>query len=157
MPQRQHYRAQRETDLLAAVRAQLAPAAGSIGCNAVFSTAIGVPGALLPELVSLPLGATGHRLVALRYLIANASAWLAHFAWEGPLTRSAPDGPARLRALLDRIEEARARVDVERAHALSIEGRASMPFVSGQVVAAGRAVALETHHEAGHSQRQQVG
>jgi acetyl/propionyl-CoA carboxylase alpha subunit len=116
----------RETDLLAAIRAQLVPAAGSIGCNAVFSTAIGVPGALLPELSSLPLGAMGHRLVALRYLIANGAAWLAHFAWEGPLTRVAPDGPARLRALLDRIEAARARVDVERAHAFSMAPWASL-------------------------------
>jgi acetyl/propionyl-CoA carboxylase alpha subunit len=108
----------REIDLLTAIRAQVVPAAGSIGCNAVFSTAIGVPGALLPELLSLPLGATGHRLVALRYLIANASSWLAHFAWEGPLTRAAEDGPARLRALLARIEQLRATVTATTAEDL---------------------------------------
>ncbi|MFN9811082.1 MAG: biotin carboxylase N-terminal domain-containing protein [Deltaproteobacteria bacterium] len=120
MTQPHTLRAARETDLLAAVRAQLLPAVGSLGSNAVFSTAIGVPGARLPELRSLPLGAVGHRLVALRYLIANGDFWLAHFAWEGPLTRHAADGPARLRALVGRLADARARVDVERAHALSM-------------------------------------
>ncbi len=119
MPQHQTYRATRETDLLAAMRAQVVPATGTIGCNAVFSTAIGVPGARLPELLSLPLGACGHRLVALRYLIANASAWLTHFAWEAPLMRSAEDGPARLRMLLARIDRARAEVTADAAREFS--------------------------------------
>ena len=114
------HRSARETDLLAAVRAQLVPAVGNLGSNAVFAAALGVPGARLPELLSLPLGAVGHRLVALRYVIANGEFWLAHFAWEAPLTRHAADGPARLRALAERIAAARARADVERSHAFAM-------------------------------------
>lgn len=96
-------RASRENELLTAIRARVAPSTGNIGCRAVLATAIGVPDARLLELASLPLGGAGHRLVALRYLIANARLWLTHFAWESPLTRAASDGPERLRELIARI------------------------------------------------------
>lgn len=87
-----------ETALIEAMRARVSPSTGDVGQKAVFAAAIGVPGARLTELGSLPLGAVGHRLVATRYLIANGKVWLAHFAWEAPLERLAADGPERLRA-----------------------------------------------------------
>ncbi|MCA9534628.1 MAG: ATP-grasp domain-containing protein [Myxococcales bacterium] len=97
-----------ETALIEAMRARVSPSTGDVGQKAVFAAAIGVPGARLTELGSLPLGAVGHRLVATRYLIANGKVWLAHFAWEAPLERLAADGPERLRALAARIDAARA-------------------------------------------------
>ena len=118
MPSRSTSRGDQEATLVAAIRGRVSPPTGEIGCNAALAVAIGVPGARLSELASLPLEATGHRLAALRYLIANGRIWLAHFAWEGPLRRRADDGPPRLRALMTRIEAARATTEVDGLRAL---------------------------------------
>ena len=58
------------------MRARVSPSTGDVGQKAVFAAAIGVPGARLTELGSLPLGAVGHRLVATRYLIANGKVYI---------------------------------------------------------------------------------
>jgi len=94
-------------ELVAAIRACVGPRRPAITCNAVFAVLAGPPTERLEVLRSLPLGRLGHRIVALRYLLANGETWLRHFAWEAPLSRRAADGPARLHELWARAEVAR--------------------------------------------------
>ncbi|MFZ5439784.1 MAG: biotin carboxylase N-terminal domain-containing protein [Myxococcota bacterium] len=97
--------APQNTDLLAAVQACVGPRGINIGCNAVFATL--AADAWLPQLRSLPLGRLGHRLVALRFLIANGDVWLRHFAWEPPLAKKHAEGPTRLLNIWARVQVAR--------------------------------------------------
>ena len=66
-----------------------------------FTTAMGVPGFVLLDLGTLAVGQDAHRLLGLRYLIANREVWRAHFGWQRPLEAARP------RALLDdeRVQE----------------------------------------------------
>jgi acetyl/propionyl-CoA carboxylase alpha subunit len=94
---------------VASAMAQLInPGRGYIGCAEVIAVLLDAAGARLTELASLPLGARGQKLVALRYFIANGETWLRHFAWERAAARAAPDGEQRLRALRERIRFLRA-------------------------------------------------
>jgi acetyl/propionyl-CoA carboxylase alpha subunit len=100
-----HYRQAAEADVLRAMQAIQKPGKGYVGCNEVLKTLV-APGTQLGELASLPLGALGHRLMALRYFIANGATWLRFFVWE-PALADVPDGPDRVRALAARVEHAR--------------------------------------------------
>ena len=88
------------------MQALVKPGKGYVGCKEVLET-LAVPGARLAELASLPLAALGHRLMALRYFIANGATWLRFFAWESALVRVLGEGPDKIRTLAARIESAR--------------------------------------------------
>ncbi len=85
------------------MQAILKPGKGYVGCKEVLETLV-APGARLGELASLPLGALGHRLMALRYFIANGATWLRFFAWEPALSGVVGEGPDKIRALAARVE-----------------------------------------------------
>jgi acetyl/propionyl-CoA carboxylase alpha subunit len=93
-----------KTSVLAAVQSVVGPRGLHIGCNTVFATL--AADAWLTQLRSLPLGRVGHRIVALRFLIANGETWLRHFAWEPPLAKKHPEGPTRLLSLWARVQVA---------------------------------------------------
>ncbi|MGE0787648.1 MAG: biotin carboxylase N-terminal domain-containing protein [Sandaracinaceae bacterium] len=94
-------------------RALSRPGRGYLGVREVLGTALGVPHCRLIDLASLPQGADGHRLVALRYFIDNGDIWLQHFAWRSALAKLA-EGTGRdlvteALALGQRVEELRGR------------------------------------------------
>lgn len=96
-------RAARSEELRAAMAACVFPERAYVGCNEVLAVLVGAPGACLGELASLPLGGLGHKLVALRYFIANGDAWLRHFSWEAPLARISDTAVGHIIALRERI------------------------------------------------------
>lgn len=98
------YRKALDPAITLAMRELVAPGRSYVGCNEVLAVLAGSPGARLVEFGSLPLGALGQRLIALRYFVHNGSTWLRYFAWEPALARSLPEGPERVRALHNRIE-----------------------------------------------------
>lgn len=81
----------------------LKPGKGYVGCKEVLETLV-APGGRLASLASLPLGQLGHRLMALRYFIANGATWLRFFAWEPALSAVVGAGPDEIRGLAARIE-----------------------------------------------------
>jgi acetyl/propionyl-CoA carboxylase alpha subunit len=95
------------------MRLQLPPG-GQVSCRHAFAAYLGVPGAGLVDLLTLPQGLTGQRLVALRYIIANGAAWLTHFAWQNPLRAALTphlEAEGLSGALLEsRVEEALTRI-----------------------------------------------
>lgn len=107
MPSQPHYRQVDEADIARAMQALVKPGRGYVGCNEVLETLVR-PGARIGEVASLPLGAVGQRLMALRYFIANGATWLRLFAWESALERVSPEAPAQIRALAARLEQTRA-------------------------------------------------
>ena len=102
------------------MQALLRPGKGYVGCKEVLETLV-VPGARLGELASLPLGALGHRLMALRYFIANGATWLRFFAWEPALSSVVSEGPDKVRALAGRIEKTRHDLPAEAALARELD------------------------------------
>lgn len=104
----------RGADIAAQISACVSPPRTYLGCNEILRVLV-TDGARLGELASLPLGSLGHKLVALRYFIANGKTWLEHFVWEEPLSRHAADGPKRARELLARVESALAASEGKRA------------------------------------------
>jgi acetyl/propionyl-CoA carboxylase alpha subunit len=98
----------RDPEIARAMSAVLGPAGGYVGAKEALATVLGLPDARIADLRSLPLGALGQRLVALRYFIANGETWLRYFAWQDSLVARSEDAPARLEQLLTRISAARA-------------------------------------------------
>lgn len=94
-------------EIASAMQRIVHPGSGYLSPVQAFAAALGLPGASLSELRSLPLGALGQRLMALRYVIENAEIWALHFAWEGRLATLDPSAPARIEALLEDIAKAR--------------------------------------------------
>ncbi|MEY4511719.1 MAG: hypothetical protein RLZZ450_3841 [Pseudomonadota bacterium] len=105
------------------------PGKGYVGCKEVLETLV-APGARLGELQSLPLGALGHRLMALRYFIANGATWLRFFAWEPSLARAAGDGPDKIRALAARIESTERELPAEDELARELDGQTLFALAS---------------------------
>jgi acetyl/propionyl-CoA carboxylase alpha subunit len=68
-----------------AMKGLVQPGRGYIAAKDAFLVLAEVPEARLFELGSLPLGAHGQRLVALRYFLANGSTWLRYYAWRPQL------------------------------------------------------------------------
>lgn len=93
------------------MQACVGPRGVALGCNAVFAV-LGAD-AYLEPLRSLPLDRVGHRVVALRFLVANGETWLRHFAWEKPLTKKNPEGPTRLLSLWAQVQVARTVISGE--------------------------------------------
>lgn len=79
------------------------PGTGHVGFKEVLPVALGLEGARLVELRSVPLGILGQRLMALRYLVENGEVWFKYFAWEKPLARLHADAPGQARSLWDKI------------------------------------------------------
>ena len=113
----------------------LKPGRGYVGCKEVLETLV-VPGARLGELASLPLGALGHRLMALRYFIANGATWLRFFAWEPALVAVDAAGPDAIRGLAARVEAIRQGLPGEAELAREFEGQ-SLVALAGALEAAG--------------------
>ncbi len=103
VPSPPHYRQAVEVDIQHAMRALVRPGRGYVGCKEVLETLV-APGGRLGELASLPLGALGHRLMALRYFIANGATWLRFFAWDAALASVVSEGPSEIHALAARVE-----------------------------------------------------
>jgi acetyl/propionyl-CoA carboxylase alpha subunit len=140
-------RSARSDEITAKLAACVSPARAHLGCNEVLRVLVGGKDARLGELASLPLGALGHRLVALRYFVANGAAWLTHFAWEEPLAQHGADAPGRARDLLSRVETARASAPHARdAHdALSLEQIAERLEAEAGQTDAGLAILTDLH------------
>ena len=100
-------------ELVDAMRRIVHPGSGHLASTNALAAALGLPGAALTELRSLPLGALGQRLLALRYFIENGDIWVQHFAWEAALTALDVTAPARVHALAKLVAQARAGVPVE--------------------------------------------
>jgi acetyl/propionyl-CoA carboxylase alpha subunit len=111
------YRTASESDITAAMCTLVSPGRIYLGCTEVLATLVGAPGCRLQQLASLPLGTLGHRLMALRYFLANGRVWLRHFAWDAPLSRALDDGPDQVRALASRVETIRSALPEESAFA----------------------------------------
>ncbi|HEX5659069.1 MAG TPA: biotin carboxylase N-terminal domain-containing protein [Polyangiales bacterium] len=101
------YRTSVEPELTTAMQALINPGKGYVGCREVLEILAQVK-TRLGELGSLPLGDLGHRLVALRYFIANGETWLRFFAWQPPLEKIDPSAPERVRKLAERVAAAKA-------------------------------------------------
>ncbi len=123
MPQNASYREAIEPALNAAMRAMVTPGRGYVGCKDVLAVLAGAPNAKLNELASLPLGALGQRLVALRYFVVNGESWLRFFAWEPALARVLSDGAPRVRALAAKLEASRASLPAETELAAEVADR----------------------------------
>ena len=80
-----------------------------LGCNDVLA-ALARDDGRLAELASLPLGTLGHRLVALRYFIANGEVWMRHFAWDQALQRRGLQVRETIEALRERVRQSEERV-----------------------------------------------
>jgi acetyl/propionyl-CoA carboxylase alpha subunit len=107
------YRQAIDPAITLAMRNLVTPGKGYVGCNEVLALLADVPGARLSELSSLPLGRFGQRLMALRYFLHNGPTWLSYFAWEPALARVSAEGPARVRALQDKLKAHHAQVPAE--------------------------------------------
>jgi acetyl/propionyl-CoA carboxylase alpha subunit len=133
---------EKRSEIATRIAACVSPQRAHVSCNEVLRVVAGVRDARLGELGSLPLGAVGHALVALRYLLANGSAWLTHFGWEEPLSRLAPDGPGRVRALSARLEAAIAASDAKRPEHEALSLRELAARLEGCSEHADEAIAL---------------
>lgn len=94
------------------------PRGGYISSMEAFTTALGVPGAVLLDLGTLAGGADAQRLVGLRYLVANGEVWRTHFVWQRPLEaalRRQLMDEAQVEALLSAAEGLLARIRQARA------------------------------------------
>jgi acetyl/propionyl-CoA carboxylase alpha subunit len=87
------------------------PPGGHLGVREVFATWLGLADASLIELGALPQGQAGQRLMALRYIIANASTWDRHFNWRGPLGKLQDGAVEQIEALLGQIALAKATLE----------------------------------------------
>lgn len=94
-------------DIAEAMRRLVHPGRGYLVCTQAFATAIGLPGAALAELRSLPLGSLGQRLMALRYVVENAEVWVKHFGWERQIAAIDESAPVLVRTLVEQIAQAR--------------------------------------------------
>ncbi len=97
-------------DIAQAMQRLVHPGSGYLVSTQAFAAAVGLPGAALVELRSLPLGALGQRLMALRYVIENAEVWMKYFGWERQVAALDESAPARVRTLVEQIAQAREHV-----------------------------------------------
>ena len=124
-----HYRHAVEPDIQRAMQAILKPGKGYVGCKEVLETLV-VPGARIASLASLPLAALGHRLMALRYFIANGATWLRFFAWEPALAAAVTEGPDQIRRLAARIASIQHDLPAESALARELDDQPLVALAS---------------------------
>ncbi|AUX43995.1 biotin carboxylase [Sorangium cellulosum] len=94
------------------------PRGGYVSSMEAFTTAMGVPGFVLLDLGTLAGGQDAHRLLGLRYLIANGEVWRTHFGWQRPLEaalRRQLNDEVRVQDLLSEAEDLLARIRDARA------------------------------------------
>jgi acetyl/propionyl-CoA carboxylase alpha subunit len=103
------------------MQALINPGKGYVGCREVLEILAQVK-TQLGELGSLPLGELGHRLVALRYFIANGETWLRFFAWQPPLEKIDPAAPERVRKIAERIAATKAGLEPAEASRQQVAG-----------------------------------
>ncbi|HSC87810.1 MAG TPA: biotin carboxylase N-terminal domain-containing protein [Polyangiaceae bacterium] len=120
------------TDITRAMSALITPGGRYVGSKDALATLAGVPDATLAELTSLPLGAHGQRLVALRYFIVNGATWLRYFSWEGPLAKQSATGPSRIKALAEHVDALRADVGPQATLASELDAR-SLESIAGDL------------------------
>lgn len=104
-----------ETQISEGMSSLISPGAGYVGCGETILTALGLAEDMLVDLRSVPLGATGQRLLALRYLIANGHAWRCFFAYKTSLERTLPGAVPAFEELWTRLEECRAQTNRDSA------------------------------------------
>jgi acetyl/propionyl-CoA carboxylase alpha subunit len=91
------------------------PGSGYVSAKQAFMVWRQVPGERLADLGTLVQGERGQRLLALRYIIANAQPWQQHYAWK-PSLAALPDGEAHVaacEALLADLERLRAELSAD--------------------------------------------
>ncbi|MET0342042.1 MAG: biotin carboxylase N-terminal domain-containing protein [Polyangiales bacterium] len=111
------------------MNALVKPGRSYLGCNQVLEVLVS-PTARLHELASVPLGAHGQRLLALRYFIVNGATWLRFFAWQGALEKVSGEAPDAVRALFARVSAARESLPDAVTLAAELEGRALAALAS---------------------------
>ncbi|MBX3251002.1 MAG: ATP-grasp domain-containing protein [Myxococcales bacterium] len=97
------------------------PGSGYVGAREVLACVLGLDdapgGGRLAELASLPGGAEGHRLVALRYFAENADIWLNHFVWrprlESARAAAGRDLVAEVLALAEQVRALRGQAPTD--------------------------------------------
>ncbi|WP_434044515.1 MULTISPECIES: biotin carboxylase N-terminal domain-containing protein [Sorangium] len=94
------------------------PRGGYVSSMEALTTAMGVPGFVLLDLGTLAGGRDAHRLLGLRYLIANGEVWRTHFGWQRPLEaalRRELNDEVRVQDLLSEAEDLLSRLRETRA------------------------------------------
>ncbi|WP_437506065.1 biotin carboxylase N-terminal domain-containing protein [Sorangium sp. So ce1099] len=94
------------------------PRGGYVSSMEALTTAMGVPGFALLDLGTLAGGNDAHRLLGLRYLIANGEVWRTHFGWQRPLEtalRRQLNDEVRVQDLLSEAEDLFSRIREARA------------------------------------------
>lgn len=86
-------RDQQTPALTDAMRKLVGPGRRYIGAKEALMVLAGVDGARLVELGSVPLGAHGQRLCALRYFLPNGATWLRYYSWRPGLEKADPAAP----------------------------------------------------------------
>jgi acetyl/propionyl-CoA carboxylase alpha subunit len=139
-------------DLVRVMQQIVNPGRGHVASAQAFAAALGLPGATLVELRSLPLGAVGQRLMALRYVIENGEVWERHFGWESKLTEMDASAPDRVRALVKQIAAVRAEAPDEATfgaeladHSLADIAEVAESVHEGAVEAVELCVAISRH------------
>ncbi|MDB4977650.1 MAG: hypothetical protein JWN48_5991, partial [Myxococcaceae bacterium] len=125
------YRENVDVEITEAMQALVKPGKGYVGCKEVLEILV-QPHARMNELRSLPLGALGQGLMALRYFIVNGATWLRFFSWEGPLLRSSETGPAQIKELAARIAQIRQALPDDEALLAEFESR-SLPDLAAEL------------------------
>lgn len=108
------------------------PGSGYVSATEAMLTWLGIPACSLMDLGSLPAGSAGHRVLALRYVLANGETWQTRFAWraalEAALKKALPeDTPeatinghlVRADEILDRVKAFRQAVSAPSADAFA--------------------------------------
>lgn len=132
------------TDIASALERIVQPGRGYVKGSQAFAAAVGLPGAQLAELRSLPLGALGQRLMGLRYVIENGEIWQTHFSWESQIARIDASGPAKVRELLQALEHARARAPERSTFEADLQRRSLIELAQiAESIEAGSADALD--------------
>ncbi|WP_437287795.1 biotin carboxylase N-terminal domain-containing protein [Sorangium sp. So ce406] len=94
------------------------PRGGYVSSTEALATAMGVPGFVLLDMGTLAGGHDAHRLLGLRYLIANGEVWRTHFGWQRSLEtalRRELNDEVRVQDLLSEAEDLLARLREARA------------------------------------------
>ncbi len=103
-----------------AMKSLVRPGTGHVGCTEILAVALGLKGARLVELRSVPGGLPAQQLMAFRYLIENGAVWFKYFAWEKALAKIDEKAPEQARILWKKIESSRAKLGDEKAFAKKI-------------------------------------
>lgn len=94
------------------------PRGGYVSSTEALTTAMGVPGFVLLDLGTVAGGNDAHRLLGLRYLVANGEVWRTHFGWQRSLEtalRRELNDEVRVQDLLSEADDLLSRLRDARA------------------------------------------